>query len=83
MAKTDTQETTANETAMQVPAVETVAEQAEFPLTLEEFCIRLSVNDSRVELIGGFERQERLAGRVKDVESNFAGRFQAFTNQPA
>lgn len=83
MAKNDTQAVQPDVTAENVPAAETIAEQAEFPLTLEEFCIRLSVSDSRVELIGGFENQERLAGRVKDIESNFAGRFQAFVNQPA
>lgn len=83
MAKNDTQAIQAEENGVSASAPETVAEQAEFPLTLEEFCIRLSVTDSRVELIGGFENQERLAGRVKDTESNFAGRFQAFINQPA
>ncbi|MEY8688440.1 MAG: hypothetical protein AB9M53_00990 [Leptothrix sp. (in: b-proteobacteria)] len=52
-------------------------------LTLEEFCTRLSVTDKRVELIGGFYSSEKRAGRVKDVETAFAGRFVAFATQPA
>ena len=54
-----------------------------FPLTLEEFCTRLSSTDRRVELIGGFEHAESIAGRVKDLEASFAIRFAAFANQPA
>jgi hypothetical protein len=60
-----------------------VAETSEFPLSLSEFCARLSRTDRRVELIGGFEYQERVAGRVKDTESNYSTRFIKFANQPA
>jgi len=52
-------------------------------LTLAEFCSRLSSTDSRVELIGGFEHSERLAGRMKDTESEYAARYAAFLLQPA
>lgn len=51
-------------------------------ITLEEFCRRLSITDRRPELIGGFHFAEKAAGRVKDAESNFADRFQAFANKP-
>ncbi len=50
-------------------------------VTLNEFCLRASLT-SRSELIGAFERVERSAGRVKDVESAFRERFDAFVNKP-
>ena len=53
------------------------------PLTLNEFCIRLSIKDKRVELIGGFEHSERVAGRLKDTAENYAARYGEFLNQPA
>lgn len=52
------------------------------PLTLQEFCIRLSVDDRRVELIGAFEFDERRAGRLKDTAEAYAARYQAFINKP-
>lgn len=52
-------------------------------LSLEEFCKRLSTLEPRVELISGFEMDERLAGRLKDTEQEFTDRFQAFINRPA
>lgn len=68
------------------PAAEVAAEVAgasEFQLSLDEFCTRLSGTDRRVELIGAFHSAERAAGRSKDYEGAFAGRFVAFVNQPA
>lgn len=72
------------------PVIAPVAEQPQaaaaaqdFPLTLNEFCTRLSATDKRVELIGAFEHAERVAGRAKDTEPAFAARFTAFVNQPA
>lgn len=64
----------------QAPA--TKAEEKAFPLTLEEFCTRLSGSDRRVELIGAFHAMERKAGRVKDTEDNFRSRFDAFAKKP-
>lgn len=58
-------------------------EVAEYDLTLQEFCMRLSSIDKRVELIGGFEHSERVAGRAKDVESAYRQRYTAFINRPA
>lgn len=60
-----------------------VTEPSEFPLTLDEFCSRLSVSDKRVELIGAFHTTEKAAGRSKDVESAYKARFTAFIKQPA
>lgn len=70
------------ETAVQAPA-ETVAQPAEFALTLDEFCARLSGKDRRVEMIGGFHFAEKQAGRLKDTEAAFAARYAAFQTQPA
>lgn len=50
----------------------------EFPLTLDEFCARLSQADKRVELIAGFHAAERKADNLKDLEANFRKRFDAF-----
>jgi len=66
---------------------ETVAQaapaQKSEPLSLNEFCIRLSAKDKRVELIGGFEHSERVAGRMTDTAENYSERYTKFLNQPA
>ncbi|MFZ4538513.1 hypothetical protein [Propionivibrio sp.] len=64
-------------------AVETPSEVADFPMSLQEFCTRLSSTDRRVELIGGFEHGERVAGRAKDTDAAYSKRFTAFINAPA
>ena len=79
MAKTETASTEPAATESQ--AAPAVAD--EFALPLQEFCTRLSGADKRVELIGGFEHSERTAGRAKDTETAYLGRFVAFTNRPA
>lgn len=56
---------------------------SDFPLSLDEFCTRLSSTDKRVELIGAFHHVEKVAGRVQDTSGNFAARFEAFAKQPA
>jgi hypothetical protein len=55
---------------------------AEQELTLTEFCIRLSSRDRRVALIGGFNYTETQTGVIKDLESKFQARFDAFANKP-
>lgn len=52
-------------------------------LALDEFCVRVSVKDRRVELLAAFHAVERAAGRLKDTEQAFAARFSAFQTQPA
>lgn len=61
------------------------AEKADdaFPLSLDEFCARLSQTERRTELIGGFHHQETAAGHLKDLESAYQGRFDQFINQEA
>lgn len=58
-------------------------EGEEYSLTLDEFCIRLSRTDKRVELLAAFAHTEKAAGRTKDVESAYAARFNKFINQSA
>lgn len=65
-----------------VPAESTAAAPVTFPLSLQEFCVRLSQTDRRVELIGGFEHSERVAGRHRDTEANYAKRYDEFVTQP-
>jgi hypothetical protein len=59
--------------------METVAPEH---ITLDEFCMRLSKTDKRVEMIGAFNYVETQAGRFKDAEQNYQTRFQAFVNKP-
>ncbi len=60
-----------------------ITEPGEFPLTLEEFCSRLSTTDKRVELIGAFAHDETRAGRIKGLASEYEARFRAFVTKPA
>lgn len=72
--------------AVAVPAADApipVVEQSEFPLTLEEYCSRLSQTDKRVELIGAFAHEETRAGRIKGLASEYEARFAAFVSRPA
>lgn len=66
------------------PAEDTVkVEPDQYPLSLDEFCTRISQSDRRVELIGGFHRHAQLAGVTSDTESNFRAQFERFLKQPA
>lgn len=70
--------------AKQAPAEGPVqAETVVDAVTLEEFCLRLSNTDRRVEMIGGFHSDEKRAGRIKDAESAYGARYQAFIRKPA
>lgn len=53
-----------------------------FPVTLDEFCIRLSAKDRRVELIGAFEHEEKKAGHLKDIETAYMTRYEEFVKKP-
>jgi hypothetical protein len=55
----------------------------DFPLSLSEFCQRLSTSDRRVELIAAFHHAETGAGHGQDTEANYRARFEAFVTQPA
>jgi hypothetical protein len=75
---------TPSETVKTEPdAIKVEANPDSFPLSLDEFCARLSLTDKRVELIGGFHHTERAAGHNKDVEAAFKERFIAFTKLSA
>ncbi len=69
----------------EAPAAEKPADDqpTEFPLTVAEFCARLSSTDRRVEMIGAFHAFEKAAGRIKDVESAYRARYADFCNAPA
>jgi hypothetical protein len=69
----NTNETTNDQAAANAPAED---------VTLEEFCIRLSKSDKRVEMIGGFQHAETAAGHVKDTEAAYRSRYSDFCNKP-
>ena len=56
--------------------------QKEFPLSLQEFCTRLSQDDKRVELIGAFHADQQASGHMKDTETNYRERFAQFGERP-
>jgi hypothetical protein len=58
------------------------AEVSEFPVTLTEFCSRLSATDKRVELIAAFHHDEEAAGRLSDLEGAYRTRLAAFAARP-
>lgn len=51
-------------------------------ITLTEFCVRVSNKQNRPELLGGFEFVEKAAKRLKDTESAYQARFEAFERTP-
>lgn len=74
-------------TATQPPTVEEplVADatpQSEPEVTLQEYLIRLSQRDSRIELINAFHFTETQDGHLKDTESRFDARLKAFSETP-
>lgn len=52
-------------------------------MSVDEFCLRLSSTDKRVEMISAFHSGERASGRSMDLETAFAVRYAAFCNAPA
>lgn len=69
--------------AKQAPSENPAPAETIDAVTLDEFCLRLSQTDRRVEMIGGFHSDEKRAGRVKDAESAYSARYQAFVHKPA
>lgn len=80
MAKT-TAATNSGEEAQSTPVPVGEAPAVE-QVTLDEFCLRLSASVRRPELINGFYFVEKKAGCIKDHESSFRARFDAFVNKP-
>lgn len=60
----------------------TTSEPAGFPLTLDEFCARLSARLRKPELISGFHSAQTLSGATKSTEEAFQARFDEFVNKP-
>ena len=53
----------------------------EIPLSLDEFCRRLSLQDRRATLIGGFHLVMRRAGRLKDTDAAYRAAFSQFIKE--
>jgi hypothetical protein len=60
-----------------------VEDNSAIPLSLEEYCLRRSRTDRRVEMLGAFESDARRNGHLRDTEPGFDARFTAFCNKPA
>jgi hypothetical protein len=54
----------------------------EVPLSLHEFCTRLSSEITSPELIAAFEHTERASGCLSDVSAGFKARFDKFVKSP-
>ena len=52
-------------------------------VSIDEFCTRASIADTRVELLSAFAAREKGAGRVLDTEDAFAGRLKEFSSDAA
>lgn len=65
-----------SETVMPAPTKQVEAQ--EIPLSLDEFCRRLSLEDRRTVLIGGFHLKMRQAKRGKDTDAAWRAAFDQF-----
>lgn len=54
----------------------------EIPLSLDEYCKRLSLSEKRYGLISGFHHTEKAAGRLHDVASAYKARYDVFLSTP-
>lgn len=63
---------------MSAPAAATSSQ--DIPLSLDEFCRRLSLEDRRSVLIGGFHLIMRRANRLKDTDAAYRAAFQQFVH---
>jgi hypothetical protein len=58
------------------------AQVTEAPLTLREFCMRVSETVKSPELIAAFHHVEQASGVGSDSLAAYQQRFDAFRNQP-
>lgn len=65
------------------PVADAPVQEQQIPLSLDEFCQRLSATSRRVALIGGFHAWAKAQGMVKDVESTFQAAWTRFISLPA
>lgn len=68
------------QTPLSAPVEASVADVDE--LTLEEFCLRRSRVDRRVELLGAFHAEQLRSQQFKATEDAFAARLDTFANLP-
>lgn len=58
------------------------APAAAIPLSLQEFCMRLSETVKRPELISGFEHMARAGGLTSATQPEFQSAYDSFLNKP-
>ncbi|NCE85297.1 hypothetical protein [Pseudomonas sp. Q1] len=66
-------------TTVEVVSMSDTPVPAAFEITLEEFMQKLSLRDSRVELVNGFYFTAKQKGVIKALESTFQAQFVDFT----
>lgn len=71
------------ETPMAKTPTKIPATQPENPISLTDYCKRLSVTERRHTLIASFFYTEKVAGRLTDTPSAYAKRFAEHINTPA
>lgn len=67
----------------ETPQAAGVVQEAQIPLSIDEFCQRLSATSKRVALIGGFNAWAKANKLEKDVESVFQAAWTRFISLPA
>lgn len=56
--------------------------EPDFPIEIDDFCLALSTNDKRVELISGFHKFMEQAGKTRLTQSEFTAEFGKFITMP-
>ena len=64
-------------------AAKATTETSAANVTLDNFCLALSVRDKRPHMIGSFHHSQRVAEKPFDTQANYQARYDAFVNQPA
>lgn len=57
--------------------------EGEFPQHIDEFCLALSRNDKRVELIAAFNLKMKRDKKFKNYIAFFQAEFESFISMPA
>lgn len=65
------------------PPVEVIPVSNEIPITLDEFCQRLSETERRVALLGAFHFEMKRQKRQTGLSSDYHAAYATFINAPA
>jgi hypothetical protein len=54
----------------------------EVDVSLDDFCKKLSLKETRYSLISAFHLNQKKAGKLRDTPSAYQGRFEKYINTP-